>query len=109
MGYDVKINDPLQGRGAGARVLGSEAQRHSLQIEANRRLYMDEKTRERTSSFATLKANLDKMLEESRSTPPSAPTTAGHDHHHHDHDHDHGHHHDHDHDHTPSASTLEPP
>ena len=99
MGYDVKINDPYKGVELVRAFSDPKAERHSLQIEANRRLYMDEKTRERTSSFGTLKANLDKMLEEvAKYAAQRSHDCRGHDHHHHDHDHGH-HHHDHDHDH----------
>ena len=37
--------------------------RHSLQIEVNRKLYMDEGTLERTSGFAALQADLTRLAE----------------------------------------------
>jgi N-formylglutamate amidohydrolase len=99
MGYDVKVNDPYKGVELVRAFSDPKAERHSLQIEANRRLYMDEKSRERTSSFGSLKANLDRMLEEvAKYAAERSHDCRGHDHHHHDHDHGH-HHHDHDHDH----------
>jgi len=81
------------------------AGRHSLQVEVNRRLYMDERTREKGPGFEKLRANLARLLQ------AVAQYAAGHvphdhhhhhhhdhDHHHHDHhDHGHGHHHDHEH------------
>jgi N-formylglutamate deformylase len=100
MGYEVKINDPYKGVELVRAFSDPKAQRHSLQIEANRRLYMDEKTRERTAAFAELKANLDRLLTEvAKYTVERSHDCHGHDHHPHDHDHDHHHGHDHDHDH----------
>ncbi|MBS1133567.1 MAG: putative N-formylglutamate amidohydrolase, partial [Burkholderiaceae bacterium] len=37
--------------------------RHSLQVEINKRLYMDEATRARHAGFAPLQRNLQRMLE----------------------------------------------
>ena len=108
MGYDVKINDPYKGVELVRAFSDPKAHRHSLQIEANRRLYMDEKTRERSPGFGELKANLDRMLAEvTRYATEKSHDCHSHDHdhhHHHDHghDHDHHHHHDHDHDHDHS-------
>ena len=95
MGYEVKINDPYKGVELVRAFSDPKAHRHSLQIETNRRLYMDEKTRERSGSFASLKANLDRMIAE------IAKYAAARSHDCRDHDHDHSHHghdhHDHDH------------
>ena len=38
------------------------ANRHSLQIEISRALYMDEATFAKTAGFATLKADLDRLI-----------------------------------------------
>lgn len=55
-GYSVQINDPFKG-GELVRLHGRPAdKRHALQIELNRRLYMDEATRARTEGFARLHA-----------------------------------------------------
>jgi N-formylglutamate amidohydrolase len=63
LGYDVAINDPYKGVEL-VRMHGRPAQRrHSLQIEINRRLYMDESTLSRHSGFATLQSNLQSLLE----------------------------------------------
>src|SRR6478735_23744 len=62
MGYQVKINDPYKGVELVRAFSDPESHRHSLQIEVNRRLYMDERTRARTSGFKTLQANLDKLI-----------------------------------------------
>jgi N-formylglutamate deformylase len=103
MGYDVKINDPYKGVELVRAFSDPRANRHSLQIEVNRRLYMDEKTRERLPSYGELKANLDRMLAELAKYAAERSHEChghGHDHgHHHDHDHEHGHDHGHHHDH----------
>jgi N-formylglutamate amidohydrolase len=63
LGYDVAINDPYKGVEL-VRMHGRPAERrHSLQIEINRRLYMDESTLSRHSGFATLQSNLQSLLE----------------------------------------------
>jgi N-formylglutamate deformylase len=99
MGYEVKINDPYKGVELVRAFSDPKANRHSLQIEVNRRLYMDEKTRERLLSFDELKANLDRMVGEvARYAAQRSHECHGHNHDHH-HDHDHHHHHDHKHGH----------
>lgn len=53
-GFSVAINDPFKGVALIAR-LGRPAEcRHSLQVEVNRRLYMNEITRERSAGFKAL-------------------------------------------------------
>jgi N-formylglutamate deformylase len=109
MGYDVKVNDPYKGVELVRAFSDPAAHRHSLQIEVNRRLYMDEATRERNAGFAELQANLSRLLEvvaayaEERGSHLCRDhdhAHCGHDHHHgHEHHHDHGHHHGHGHDH----------
>jgi N-formylglutamate amidohydrolase len=99
LGYDVAINDPYKGVELVRAFSDPAAHRHSLQIEVNRRLYMDERTREKTSGFDTLRANLDRLLE--AVSAYAAQRIEGH---HHDHDphgdgHDHAHGHEHPHDH----------
>jgi len=101
----VKVNDPYKGVELVRAFSDPKAGRHSLQIEVNRRLYMDERTREKNSGFTELQRNLDRLL---HAVADYAEEHGSHGHHHgheHDHDHhhphghDHGHHHDHDHDH----------
>jgi N-formylglutamate deformylase len=113
MGYDVRINDPYKGVELVRAFSDPKAGRHSLQIEVNRRLYMDERTRARTSGFKTLQANLDKLIAAVATYATQHTASHAHDHghghdhhhhghghdHHHDHDHGHGHDHDHSHDH----------
>jgi N-formylglutamate amidohydrolase len=61
-GYDVRINDPYKGVEL-VRVSGDPARgRHSLQLELNKRLYMDEATRLRTAGFDALRRDLDRLL-----------------------------------------------
>jgi N-formylglutamate amidohydrolase len=62
MGYDVAVNDPYKGVEL-VRLHGRpDENRHSLQIEINRRLYMDETTLEPHHGFAGLRADLDRLL-----------------------------------------------
>jgi len=92
MGYEVKINDPYKGVELVRAFSDPKAGRHSLQVEVNRRLYMNEKTRERTPAFAELKANLDRMIGQMAVYATEHSHDCGHEH---DHGHDHHHHHDH--------------
>ncbi len=57
-GYDVKVNDPFKGVELVRAYSDPAAGRHSLQIEVNKRLYMNEVTRERHSGFERLQADL---------------------------------------------------
>jgi N-formylglutamate deformylase len=62
-GYSVKVNDPYKGVEI-VRRHGIPAQgRHALQIEVKRTLYMDEKTLAPNDHYATLKADLDHLVE----------------------------------------------
>ncbi len=61
-GYSVAINDPFKGVALIGR-LGRPAQnRHSIQIEVQRPLYMNEETFERSPDFATLQADMAGVL-----------------------------------------------
>ena len=63
MGYEVAINDPYKGVEL-VRKHGRPAERrHSLQIEINRRLYMDEVSLARTAGFGALQADLARLIE----------------------------------------------
>ncbi|MEO7742149.1 MAG: N-formylglutamate amidohydrolase [Usitatibacter sp.] len=110
MGYDVRINDPYKGVELVRAFSDPKAGRHSLQIEVNRRLYLDENTREKSPGFARLKADLDRLVQAVSAHAAergSHHCHGGHDHEHHAHDHgdhhghdhadenDHGHHHGH--------------
>jgi N-formylglutamate deformylase len=62
-GLSVALNDPYEGAEL-VRVHGDPArQRHSLQIEINRALYMDEATRERSRGFAPLQGAIAAVIE----------------------------------------------
>jgi N-formylglutamate deformylase len=61
-GYVVSINDPYKGQDL-IRTSGQPAKnRHSLQIEINRALYMNEATREPNTHFTTLRGDIDVVL-----------------------------------------------
>lgn len=61
-GYDVKVNDPYKGVELVRRHGRPRENRHSLQIEVNRKLYMDEESFERNANFPRLKADLDALV-----------------------------------------------
>jgi N-formylglutamate deformylase len=58
MGYDVKVNDPYKGVELVRAYSSPAAGRHSLQLEINKRLYMDEATRLKNDGFEGLQKNL---------------------------------------------------
>lgn len=57
-GYSVSLNVPFRGAELVSAYSSPSNGRHSIQIELNRRLYMDEQTRAKTSGYDDLKANL---------------------------------------------------
>ena len=63
MGHSVAINDPYKGVEIVRRHGRPAEGRHSLQIELNRRLYMDEESLEPHAGYATLEANLHLLAE----------------------------------------------
>ncbi len=71
MGYDVKVNDPFKGVELVRAYADPAAGRHSLQLEVNKRLYMDEVARAKHEGFEALQKNLlvlvDALLEYTRS------------------------------------------
>ena len=58
LGYGVKVNDPFKGVELVRAYSNPAAGRHSLQIELNKRLYMDSATLQTTAGFASLQADL---------------------------------------------------
>ncbi len=58
MGYTVALNDPYKGVELVSRYANPARGRHSVQLEINRRLYMNEETLEKHDGFATLQRNL---------------------------------------------------
>jgi N-formylglutamate amidohydrolase len=62
LGYSVAINDPYKGVEIVRRYGRPGEHRHSLQIELNRRLYMNETTLEPAKGYAELEADLGRMV-----------------------------------------------
>jgi len=92
----VRINDPYKGVELVRAYSDPEGNRHSLQIEVNRKLYMNEATREPNGNFAKLQDDLTRLVE--AVADYVRQHLPGHDHHR-DCGHDHGHHHGHEHGH----------
>jgi N-formylglutamate amidohydrolase len=61
-GYTVRLNHPFKGAELVTRVGRPRDGRHSLQIEINRGLYMDEDRIEKTDGFDALKRDIDRLL-----------------------------------------------
>ena len=68
MGYDVKVNDPYKGVELVRAYSDPKKGRHSLQIEINKRLYMNEDTLEKSAGFGALQKNLSKLLDTNKSS-----------------------------------------
>ena len=100
MGYDVRINDPYKGVELVRAYSDPSAHKHSLQIEVNRKLYMDEVSRERNANFAKLQGDISTLIAAiSNYALKNIPAhghhdDCGHDHHDHGHTHAHGHSHE---------------
>ncbi|NYT38063.1 N-formylglutamate amidohydrolase [Allopusillimonas soli] len=60
-GYTVARNDPFKGVALIARIGRPEENRHSLQIEINRALYMDEASFEKISNFENVQRDLSEL------------------------------------------------
>ena len=59
--HSVAVNDPYKGMKL-VRASGDPARRrHSIQIEVNRKLYMDETTREPNAGYAALRETFDAL------------------------------------------------
>ncbi|MBV8737401.1 MAG: N-formylglutamate amidohydrolase [Alphaproteobacteria bacterium] len=63
-GYDVRINEVYKGVEIVKRQGRPAARRHSLQIEVDRALYMDQKTLEKNSNFDQLRADITHLIEQ---------------------------------------------
>lgn len=61
-GYDASINWPYKGAALIRNYSNPAANRHSIQIEINRRLYMDEENYLKSADFDQLKTSLDKLV-----------------------------------------------
>ena len=64
MGYVVAVNDPYKGVELIRAHSDPASARHSIQIEINRAIYMNERSLERLAGFETLKANINQLLYE---------------------------------------------
>src|SRR5438874_1178397 len=63
LGYDVRINEGYKGVEIVRRQGRPAERRHSLQIEVDRALYMDQKTLEKLPGFDRLKSDLARLIE----------------------------------------------
>jgi N-formylglutamate amidohydrolase len=63
-GYDVRINEIYKGVEIVKRQGRPAASRHSLQIEVDRALYMDQKTWRKNANFAQLQTDITHLIEE---------------------------------------------
>jgi N-formylglutamate amidohydrolase len=62
LGYSVKRNHPFKGAALVQRFGRPQEGRHSLQIEVNRGLYMNEDKIEKTAGFDALQRDIDRLL-----------------------------------------------
>jgi N-formylglutamate amidohydrolase len=63
LGYEVRVNDPFKGVELVRAYSDPAAGRHSLQVEVNKRLYMDGTRGDRHRGFATLQQHLMQLLD----------------------------------------------
>ena len=61
LGYHVEVNDPYKGVELVRRYSDPARGRHSVQIEVNRALYMDERRVARHEGFVRLRADMDRL------------------------------------------------
>ncbi|MGH8666742.1 MAG: N-formylglutamate amidohydrolase, partial [Burkholderiales bacterium] len=61
-GYSVSVNEPYIGNELIARHGNPARGIDSIQVEINKKLFMDAKTFRKTADFAKLKADLDRLL-----------------------------------------------
>lgn len=62
-GYHVAINDPYKGVELVRAYSNPAARRHSLQLEVSKRLYMDERTREKSAGFSQVQKDLMELIQ----------------------------------------------
>jgi N-formylglutamate amidohydrolase len=62
LGYDVTLNHPFKGAEIVTRYGDPASDRHSLQIEINRALYMDEERIEKSDGFGALQRDIDRLI-----------------------------------------------
>ncbi len=63
LGYEVKVNDPFKGVELVRAYADPAAGRHCLQLEINKRLYMDSTAPVRHAGFETLQTNLMQLVD----------------------------------------------
>lgn len=61
-GYHVTINDPFKGVELVQRYSNPRRGRHSIQLEINKALYMNEQTGEKSENYAALQADVEKLV-----------------------------------------------
>ena len=66
-GYTVRVNEVYKGVEIVKRQGRPAVRRHSLQIEVDRALYMDQKTLEKSPSFEQVRADITELIEALRS------------------------------------------
>ncbi len=97
MGYDVRVNDPYKGVELVRAYSDPTVHKHSLQIEVNRKLYMDEVSRNTNGNFTKLQGDISTLIaaisDYARKHIPARghDHDCGHDHHAHEHVHGHAH------------------
>ncbi len=72
LGYSVSLNHPYKGVELVRRHSNVSQHRHSIQVEINRKLYMNEQTLEISSGYAPLKTSLQSLLSLMLLTDPRA-------------------------------------
>ena len=70
LGYEVAHNHPYKGVELVRRFGDPARERHSIQVEVNRKLYMDERTLEPHAGFAKLQGDLQHLVQELLVTDP---------------------------------------
>ncbi|WP_395056980.1 N-formylglutamate amidohydrolase [Polaromonas sp.] len=70
LGYSVAYNHPYKGVELVRRYGAPQQQRHSIQLEINRKLYMSEETLEINDGFAPLKTSLQSLVQVLLATDP---------------------------------------
>lgn len=72
-GYDVSYNHPYKGVELVRRYGDPAVHRHSIQVEINRKLYMNEETLEPNAGFERLRGHLQQLVERLLATDPRNP------------------------------------
>lgn len=70
LGYSVAYNHPYKGVELVRRYAAPQQQRHSIQLEINRKLYMSEETLDINDGFAPLKTSLQSLVQLLLATDP---------------------------------------